>query len=81
MDKKAVKGWFGEKLTAAGLWLHLDQKISHRVHDIILSTSNGTTQIDKLKFWSDQNGSYLKAKVQPLLLTAIIFRRWCPAAS
>jgi len=46
IDKKAVKGWVGEKLTAANLWIHLDEKVYHRLHDIIIPTNNGTTQID-----------------------------------
>src|SRR5436309_1678131 len=46
IDKKAAKGWVGEKLAAANLWLHLDEKVYHRVHDLIIPTSNGTTQID-----------------------------------
>jgi hypothetical protein len=48
IDKKAVKGWVGEKLTAAGMWLRLDENIYHRVHDVIIPTSNGTTQIDHI---------------------------------
>lgn len=46
IDKKAVKGWVGEKLAAANFWLHLDEKVYRRLHDVIIPTSNGTTQID-----------------------------------
>jgi restriction system protein len=40
------KGWFGEKVTQLGLWHHLDDGIYPRFHDIIVPSSNGTTQID-----------------------------------
>ena len=40
------KGWFGEKLTTFGLWLGLDDNIYRRIHDIILPSKNGTTQVD-----------------------------------
>jgi restriction system protein len=40
------KGWFGEKATQLGIWVKLDSKIYKRFHNIILSTRNGTTQID-----------------------------------
>jgi hypothetical protein len=41
-----IKGWLGEKVTQAGMWMALDDKEYRRFHDIILETSNGTTQID-----------------------------------
>ena len=41
-----LEGWFGEKLTTFGMWLHLDKNIFRRVDDIILLSKNGTTQID-----------------------------------
>jgi len=45
---KLLKGWFGEKITTFSMWLSLDSQIYQRVHDVIISTSNGTTQIDHL---------------------------------
>lgn len=44
----ALRGWLGEKLTTLGMWLFLDKKIYRRFHDVIVPTSNGTTQIDHL---------------------------------
>jgi restriction system protein len=41
-----LKGWFGEKVTTFGMWLGLDENIYRRVHDLILPSKNGTTQID-----------------------------------
>lgn len=40
------KGWIGEKLTTFGMWLRLDTNTYRRVHDIILPSKTGTTQID-----------------------------------
>jgi len=33
-------------MTTLDLWLRLDRKIYRRVNDVILTSSNGTTQID-----------------------------------
>lgn len=44
----ALRGWIGEKITTLGMWLFLDRKIYRRFHDVIVPTSNGTTQIDHL---------------------------------
>jgi restriction system protein len=41
-----IKGWLGEKVTQAGMWMSLDDKEYRRFHDVIVQTSNGTTQID-----------------------------------
>lgn len=41
-----IKGWLGEKETQLGLWLKLDSEIYKRFHNLIVSTRNGTTQID-----------------------------------
>lgn len=41
-----LKGWFGEKLTTFGMWMGLDDITYRRVHDIILPSRTGTTQID-----------------------------------
>ena len=35
-------------MTALGMWMHLNSQIYQRVHDVIISTSNGTTQIDHI---------------------------------
>jgi restriction system protein len=43
---RSLRGWFGEKLTTFGMWLRLDETIYHRIDDIIVPSTNGTTQID-----------------------------------
>jgi restriction system protein len=43
-----LKGWFGEKLTTFGMWLHLDENIYRRIDDLIVPSTNGTTQIDHI---------------------------------
>ena len=40
------KGWLGEKGAQVGMWLWLDAKIYLRLHDIIIPSGVGTTQID-----------------------------------
>lgn len=40
------KGWLGEKATQFGMWLKLDARTYRRFHNLIVSTRNGTTQID-----------------------------------
>lgn len=45
---RIFKGWFGEKKTAVTMWFSLDSKTYNRVHDLIIQTSNGTTQIDHI---------------------------------
>ena len=42
------KGWFGEKKATFKMWLLLDDQVYKRYHDIIIPSSNGTTQIDHL---------------------------------
>lgn len=42
------KGWFGEKVTSLGMWTFLDKNLYIRFHDVIVPTSNGTTQIDHI---------------------------------
>jgi restriction system protein len=42
----SIKGWLGEKMTILGMWLKLDRKIYRLINDVILSSRNGTTQID-----------------------------------
>jgi restriction system protein len=41
-----VKGWFGEKITSAGMWALLDKNEYRRIDDVIVPHSSGTTQID-----------------------------------
>jgi len=41
-----VKGWFGEKITSAGMWALLDKNEYRRIDDVIVPSSSGTTQID-----------------------------------
>lgn len=41
-----VKGWFGEKITSAGMWALLDKNEYRRIDDLIVPSSTGTTQID-----------------------------------
>lgn len=45
---RIFKGWFGEKKTTVKMWFSLDSNIYNRVHDLILQSSNGTTQIDHI---------------------------------
>ena len=46
VKNKTVKGWLGEKITSASMWAMMDQDVYHKIDDIIIPTSNGTTQID-----------------------------------
>lgn len=41
-----VKGWFGEKITSAGIWALLDKDEYRRIDDLIVPSRNGTAQID-----------------------------------
>ncbi|MDA8239238.1 MAG: NERD domain-containing protein [Nitrospiraceae bacterium] len=41
-----VKGWFGEKITSAGMWTFLDADKYRRIDNLIVPSLNGTTQID-----------------------------------
>jgi restriction system protein len=41
-----IKGWLGEKTTTFGMWIHLDDDVYHRIDNLIVPASNGTTQID-----------------------------------
>lgn len=45
---RSLKGWLGEKKTALRMWVSLDKKTYQRFHDVIIPTSNGTTQIDHI---------------------------------
>ena len=42
------KGWFGEQKTEFNLWLSLDKELYRRFHDVIIPSSNGTTQVDHI---------------------------------
>jgi len=46
--KNIIKGWLGEKAVTLGMWALLDDKIYHRINDVILNMPNGTTQIDHI---------------------------------
>ncbi len=46
LKNKLIKGWCGEKVTSAGIWSLLDKDTYRRIDDVIVPTSNGTTQID-----------------------------------
>jgi hypothetical protein len=41
-----IKGWFGEKATQFDMWMGLDANVYRRVHDLVLPSQGGTTQID-----------------------------------
>jgi restriction system protein len=43
---RIFRGWFGEKKTTFNMWLTLDANIYRRFHDVIIPSTNGTTQID-----------------------------------
>lgn len=45
---KAVIGWLGEKKTTLHLWLKLDAHKYNKIHNVIIPTRAGTTQIDHL---------------------------------
>src|SRR5512142_2488934 len=46
LKDKTAKGWLGEKITSAGMWASLDSDIYQRLDNVIVPSSNGTTQID-----------------------------------
>jgi restriction system protein len=45
---RLLKGWVGEKKSAFRMWLFLDKQTYRRFHNVIVPTSNGTTQIDHI---------------------------------
>lgn len=45
---KFLKGWLGEKKTQFNMWLWLNGETYVRFHDVIVPSSNGTSQIDHL---------------------------------
>ena len=42
------RGWLGEMLVRFGLWLRLDGAVYRRVHDVVVPSAHGTTQIDHI---------------------------------
>jgi hypothetical protein len=44
--RAAWRGWIGEKIACLGMWLFLDKRIYRRVHNVIVPSGRGTTQID-----------------------------------
>jgi restriction system protein len=46
LKDKTVKGWLGEKITSTGMRASLDSDIYHKIDNVIVPSSNGTTQID-----------------------------------
>jgi restriction system protein len=44
--RELIKGWLGEKLTTFGMWMRLDSNTYRRVHNLIVPSVDGTTQID-----------------------------------
>ena len=42
------KGWLGEKKVAFYMWLWLPKKTYHKFHDLIIPSTNGTSQIDHI---------------------------------
>ena len=42
------KGWIGELKTKFSLWAGLDSNLYHRVHDVIIPSNHGTTQVDHI---------------------------------
>lgn len=45
---RLFKGWFGEQKTELNLWFSLDKKLYRRFNDVIIPSSNGTTQLDHI---------------------------------
>ncbi len=43
-----LKGWFGEKAATFGMWLRLDARVYRRIDNVILPSTNGTTQVDHI---------------------------------
>ena len=44
--KSNFKGWFGEKMTAMGMFLSLDKSTYRKFHNFIVNAPDGTTRID-----------------------------------
>ena len=42
------EGWFGERKTQFNLWFSLNKELYRRFHDVIIPSSNGTTQVDHI---------------------------------
>ncbi len=48
MFRRIIKGWFGEKAATFGMWLKLDDRVYRRIDNVIIPSTNGTTQIDHI---------------------------------
>jgi hypothetical protein len=48
MLRSKIKGWLGEGITRLGLWASLDKTLYRRVHNAIVPSDTGTTQIDHI---------------------------------
>lgn len=46
--KRMFKGWIGEKKTSFDMWLSIDNKVFKRFHNVIIPSSNGTSQLDHI---------------------------------
>ncbi len=46
LKNKGIKGWIGETVTSASMWAMLPKDTYHKIDDLIIPSSNGTTQID-----------------------------------
>jgi len=42
------EGWFGERKTQFNLWFSLNKELYRRFHDVIIPSSNGTSQVDHI---------------------------------
>ena len=43
-----LKGWLGEKLVQFGMWMNIDSQAYQRLHNVVIPSSNGPTQIDHI---------------------------------
>ena len=41
-----LKGWLGEKAAQFGMWMGLNGEVYRRIHNLVLPSQGGTTQID-----------------------------------
>jgi restriction system protein len=46
--RSTFRGWIGERAASLGMRMFLNNNIYRSIHDIILPTGNGTTQIDHI---------------------------------
>lgn len=45
---KALRGWLGERIADLTMWIFLEKKTYHTFRNVIVPSSNGTTQIDHI---------------------------------